>query len=134
MRPSPPLCLGERLAKVGASAMIDISDGSLADVAHIAESSKLGISVEINSLPLHPDLARLSECVEIDPFEVAAISGEEFELVFTISPEDLGTAREIAEGFGTKITVIGDVKDGDGLEICRAGAPVRFDYLGWRHF
>jgi thiamine-monophosphate kinase len=134
MRPSPPLGLGERLAKVGASAMIDISDGFLADVAHIAESSKLGISVEINSLPLHPDLSRLSECVEIDPFEVAAISGEEFELVFTISPADLGTAREIAEGFGTKITVIGDVKDGDGLEICRAGAPVRLDYLGWRHF
>lgn len=134
MRPYPPLGIGEMMAKIGATAMIDISDGLLADIAHIAESSNLGITIDVTSLPLHPDLVRLSELAEIDPFEIAAISGEEFELVFTIPPTSVETAREIAQVFATKITVIGEAEAGNGLEVFRAGVPARFDYLGWRHF
>ncbi len=134
MRPSPPLGLGEKLAGIGVSSMIDISDGLLADASHIAEASGVEIVIYLDKLPIHPTLLKLAETVDIDSGRIAAVSGEEFELIAVIPEDYISSARKAAEEMETSITVIGKVFSGDGLKILRHGKPLNFEYLGWRHF
>ena len=134
MRPTPPLGLGEKLAEVGVSAMIDISDGLLADTAHIAETSGVGIIIDLDKLPLHPGLVKLAEILNIDSAQIAPISGEEFELIGTIPAENFAQAREIALKMDSDLTIIGETSSNSGIQKIREGEGVDFDYVGWRHF
>ena len=121
-RPTPRLREAQWLAAHGANAAIDISDGVLADVSHIAAASNVRIRVEIESLPVVND---------VDPRH-AAQSGEEYELVVA-APESLD--REAFEReFGLRLTVMGEVTEGDaGLSATFKGAPVDLT-RGYDHF
>ena len=114
---------GRWLAGRGARAAIDISDGLIADAAHIAAASNVRISLHIDRVPT---LAGL------DP--IAAVqSGEEYELLLTSAiPIDCDTFRD---RFGVGLTDIGDVADGEpGLQLVMNGAPVEMELRGYDHF
>jgi thiamine-monophosphate kinase len=109
------------LAQRGASSAIDISDGLVADLAHIAAASKVCIEIDAEQLP------RVDGVSSIE----AANSGEEYEIVVTAPELDVGGF--ISE-FGLDLTEIGRVVAGSpGVDLLQDGkrisAPPGFDHF-----
>ena len=110
-------------ATPGVHAMMDISDGIGSDLRHILKASGKGAVIDTKSLPLSDELRRTCGRNGWDPVECATGGGEDYELLFTISPE-------AEKGLTIKHHVIGRITGGDTLEW--AGSDE--DYMGFRHF
>lgn len=115
-----------------ANAMIDISDGLLGDAKHIAEASNVGINIETEKLPISARLRKFCETYNYDPVSIFLKSGEEYELLLTISPEMWDEAwRKFNENFKCGLTEIGKVTDGwVGVKV--DGEEPSFE--GYEHF
>lgn len=100
LRPQPRLAEGRRLARAGATAMIDLSDGVATDAAHLARASGVELTVNIDSLPRPPGVDA----------RAAAEGGDDYELLFTIAPERRAKADAAAP-----VTWVGEVGLGSGL-------------------
>ena len=70
-------------------AMIDISDGLSADLHHILEESGCGATLDADAIPIHPDAILRSQSSGRPPLEHALTDGEDFELIFAVSPEQI---------------------------------------------
>lgn len=121
--PTPRLDLCEALHE-HAHAAADVSDGLIADAGHIAEASGLGMSLDLDEMPLSPAAAAW---LDGQPDRAAALlrlatGGDDYEVVaaFPDSPP---------EGF----TPIGEVVFGSGVEARVDGRPVTVAERGWRH-
>lgn len=121
-RPEPRIGAGQWLAAAGATSMIDISDGLIADAAHLAAASGARFRIELDRLPVLPG---------IDPRH-AAQSGEEYELLLTSStPLDVAA---FAAKFGVGLTEIGQVDTGSGQVEARYGGRLISLDAGHDHF
>jgi len=110
------------LAVHGASAAIDISDGLLADLNHVAHASGVRIAVELDTLPVGVGMDAVT----------AASGGEEYELAVT-APEDIEIEAFTRE-FGVPLSRIGVVEAGAaGVDVTYRGARVASP-AGWNHF
>jgi thiamine-monophosphate kinase len=90
-RPRPALAMGLALARAGASAMIDVSDGLAGDAVHLAESSGVGVEVHDAAVPLAPGVAEAAALLALDPLELALGGGEDFVLAAALPrTADLG--------------------------------------------
>ena len=118
-----------------ASASADVSDGLIADVTHIAKASEVGIRLDLEVLPTSAAAqAWLGERVD----EVAALSdlatgGDDYEIVFTAPARHEETLRRLAEAQLVRLTRIGRVEAGSGVEVRHKDAPVAIASPGWRH-
>jgi len=100
------------LAAEGASAMIDVSDGVLADAAHIASASKIECEVDSNRIPVHAAATP----------EQAMTGGEEFELLVTLrGVDEADVTTRFRDRFGLELTRIGQCVGGAGVRLVRAG-------------
>jgi len=131
--PEPRLELGQRLCGV-ARAAIDISDGLLADLGHIAECSGVRINVSAERLPVAPALGR---CV--DPqrmWECIAAGGDDYELAFTAPQSARVRIQEIGDMLELPLTMIGEVVAGEPtVNLYDAnGSPVNLTRSGFDHF
>ncbi len=84
--PSCRMDLSDRIAPL-AHAMIDISDGLASEVRHICARSKVGAELVAEQIPLHPDVAAAARLLGVDPLQWALGGGEDYELLFSIAPE-----------------------------------------------
>ena len=131
--PRPRVALGLRLHGI-ASAAIDISDGLVADLAHICEASGVGAEIEAACLPLS-DPAR--SALADNPALLATVlgGGDDYELVITAGAAETGHLAAMAADLELPITAIGRVTDGGGVVVRGDdGAPLDLASTGWRHF
>lgn len=82
-----------------ANAMIDISDGLGSEVYHICEQSRVGAVVNAAAIPLHQDVRSAAARLGTDPVQLALSGGEDFELLFSISPANLPALAQIEADF-----------------------------------
>ena len=120
-RPIPRLDAAIGLAGRGATAAIDISDGLIADIGHLAAASKVCIEIDLARIP------RLDGISELE----AASSGEEYEIVVTAPAIDV---EEFTSEFGLALTEIGRVVAGhSGVELLKDGKQITLP-PGFDHF
>ncbi|GAA1983872.1 thiamine-phosphate kinase [Amycolatopsis minnesotensis] len=81
--PEPEYAAGPAAAKAGATAMIDVSDGLLADLGHIAESSEVGIDVRTERIEVHQRLVEVGKALGADPMAWVLTGGEDHALAAT---------------------------------------------------
>jgi thiamine-monophosphate kinase len=125
IEPTPRLAAGRALASHGARAMIDISDGLGADAGHLAGASGVRLQIEAEALPLAEGVAALAVAAGRDALELAASGGEDYELLAAIPAERFdAAAAAVEEQEGSRLTQIGEVLAGDGVEIRLPGGAL----------
>jgi thiamine-monophosphate kinase len=131
--PEPRTALGPRLAGI-AHAMLDVSDGLLADLGHICEVSGVGAEVEIAALPISLPARCLAAADPELPVRLAS-GGDDYELLFTASPDASETLGGLSAELGLPITKIGEVNGGSRVRLLDAkGKELRVEAAGYRHF
>jgi thiamine-monophosphate kinase len=131
--PRPRLALGQRLVGT-ARAMMDISDGLVADLDHICEASGVGAVVEAARLPLSP-AARAAIAADASRLKSALVAGDDYELLFTAPAEAAGRIAAIAREAALPVTAIGCIERGEGVRVIdEKGAPISVTDGGYRHF
>lgn len=117
--------------KVVPTSMIDVSDGLASELLHLGHQSKVGIKVFEDKIPI--DSATFETAVEfnIDPVTCALNGGEDYELLFTISPDDHEKLKNHPD-----IHFIGHVHDNplQHVLITKGGNIVPLKAQGWDHF
>jgi thiamine-monophosphate kinase len=121
-RPHPPYRCGPEAADLGATSMIDISDGLAADLNHVADASGVLIDIETARLPGDPALRSAAALLGADWLRWVLTGGEDHALAATFPP-------------GTSLpghwSVIGTVRPGHGVTLNSRPAEGR---SGWDHF
>jgi thiamine-monophosphate kinase len=128
----PEACkdLGRKLlaGKIKPTSMIDISDGLSSDLMHICEASETGSKIFAKRIPIHPETIKLADQLRISPMVAALSGGEDYEILFTISPEDSIPIQSI-EGV-TVIGVMTDKSDGHLIEL-KDKTTILMEAQGW---
>lgn len=105
-RPISRVDLGVALRQQ-ASAAIDLSDGLLADLGHICQASGVSAAIHTNALPCYPELVQIFG--QQRAHELALAGGDDYELCFTVAPEQLRNVIKLGEDLECPLTVIGEV-------------------------
>jgi thiamine-monophosphate kinase len=134
LRFEPRLAEAARLQKLrGVTAMIDISDGLSTDLKHLCSAGDVGAVVEADDVPISDDARALSEQTRTEPLQHALHDGEDFELLFTVSPE-AWAAIPARWDLPTPLHPIGRIVATDkGVMLCRNGALTSLAPGGFEH-
>lgn len=121
-RPHPPYGAGLAAAEAGATSLIDISDGLLAEAGHLAAASAVAIDVRSSAFDIPEPLRAVGAALGADPLQFVLAGGDDHALLGTFPdvasvPEGWDVVGEVRDGVG--VTVDGDVHDGPA---------------GWTHF
>lgn len=129
--PSPRVSTG--LALVGlARAAIDISDGLMADLAHVAKQSGCAAVIELEALPMSQAL--LDSMGLERSRELALFGGDDYELCFTAAVENHAAIEALAGGAEINLTRVGRLQAGQGVELKLDGRDCAIADRGYRHF
>jgi thiamine-monophosphate kinase len=121
-RPVVPYRAGPAGAALGATSMIDVSDGLLADVGHVADASGVGIDIRRDAFEITQAMVDASSALGVDPYSWVLSGGDDHPLVATF-PAGTTLPREWR--------VIGRVVDGSGVTV---DGRTPTGVLGWDHF
>lgn len=131
-RPQPRVAAGLAL-RGRATACIDVSDGLLADLAHVCTAS--GVAAELDAVMLPLSSALLGAFDEATAQQLALTGGDDYELCFTVPPSRASEVQADLSRLGCGATRIGRVVDGAGVRV-RApdGSWMATERAGWDHF
>jgi thiamine-monophosphate kinase len=118
-------------------AMIDTSDGFLADLGHLCEESSVGAVLVQEKLPLNDDLRRAAELLNQNPFELVLRESDDYELILTCSQDSIDKIKSIlAEISDAPVTEVGHITEARGeiKLILPDGRESHLQPTGWDHF
>ncbi|SCL51901.1 thiamine-phosphate kinase [Micromonospora citrea] len=121
-RPEVPYAAGPHAARLGATSMIDVSDGLVADLGHVAKASGVAVDVRRDAFEVPRQMRDAAQALGVDPYSWLLAGGEDHALAATFPPAvalppDWRAVGRVTEGSG--VTVDGRPYDGPG---------------GWDHF
>ncbi|MEM9887769.1 MAG: thiamine-phosphate kinase [Bacteroidota bacterium] len=123
----------EQFAKSGLvpTSMIDVSDGVASEIFHICKASGVGAYIEESGVPIHPEAQQMAIKFNLDPITCALSGGEDYELLFSINPNDLEKVKYLAD-----IYIMGEiVAPDDGIKLHTTGGNIHpLKAQGWKHF
>ena len=134
LRPEPRVGWGivlgeERLA----TAMIDLSDGLSSDLNRLCAASEVGALIDSALLPIDNRVVDLCGRRALDPLQLALHGGEDFELLFTVKPENIARLPKRVDG--VEIKRIGEIiKATEGVKISEGSRIWDLKPGGWKHF
>lgn len=136
LRPEPRLLM-RKLLRHYASAALDISDGFLADAAHLARASGVGVRLSIEDVPLSKaTLIWLEGQADIlQGYERLLSGGDDYELLFTAHPKYANALSEQAKSLGQNIHKVGEIIKTDKPSVTSYfhGDAVTFKKTGYKH-
>jgi thiamine-monophosphate kinase len=121
-RPVVPYGAGEEARAAGATALVDVSDGLVADVGHVAAASRVAVDLRTDAFTVDEPLQAVGAALGVDPLTFVLGGGDDHPLVATFPPD-----TALPAGW----TVVGSVGEGEGVTV--DGATYDGD-PGWRHF
>ncbi|MDH4164939.1 MAG: thiamine-phosphate kinase [Gammaproteobacteria bacterium] len=130
LRAEPRLALGHALRGLATAAM-DVSDGLLGDLGKLARSSGLGACIDLERLPVAPELAAYPAA---EQERLVLHGGDDYELLFTLPADRFGHIPGLAAAGGCSLQCIGSMVQGEGVECRRNGARVNAAGKGYDHF
>jgi len=130
-RPTPRVQEGQILIQQGVKTAIDISDGLVADLDHICQSSKVSAKINMEQVPVHPLVtANFSHYREL-----ALYGGEDYELLFTADEATIARAKR---ALNCPVTVIGSIAEKElptrVTVLDNNGNIIPYKKGGWEHF
>ena len=131
-QPQPRVCLGLALRGL-ATAAIDVSDGLVADVEHIAQASRVHVIIDWESVPLSEAAERHRQHPLVQ--RCALSGGDDYELAFTVRPGVANQLRSHAQRVGVALTRVGRIEQGSWVSVRdRIGGRINLSESGFDHF
>lgn len=139
--PSPKVALAKKLAGLRIlTSMIDVSDGFLADLGHIADESNVGYKVDAKKLPVEKNLFEAAGKIGANALDLALSGGEDYELIFTVRAGKISAFEKYVGKTKDKMTRVGVITSnkrerivlnagGNKAKVRRSG----FDHFGAKH-
>ncbi|SCG37418.1 thiamine-phosphate kinase [Micromonospora inositola] len=121
-RPEVPYPAGPEAAGLGATAMIDVSDGLLADLGHVAKASRVAVDLRRDAFEVPRQMRDAAQALGVDPYSWILTGGDDHALAATFPP---------AVALPERWRPIGRVTEGAGVTV--DGVPYAGP-VGWDHF
>jgi thiamine-monophosphate kinase len=131
-RPTPRIKEGLEIRSI-ATACIDISDGLVADLEHLCRSSSISADVEVENLPVHPEVKKYYPEQYKD---FALFGGDDYELCFTVPESKNLIMGELIESESVNAVMIGRIIEGNGSgpRVLLNGGVCKSKKIGYEHF
>jgi thiamine-monophosphate kinase len=132
-QPEPPVVFGSRFLTDLASAAIDVSDGLIADLGHVASASHVKIDLDAETIPRSKALCALWG--EGEGATVRAVTaGDDYQIAFTARPAADAEILAAAARAAISVSRIGTVRAGEGVVLHHQGRVLAAPKPGYRHF
>lgn len=118
-------------AGIKPTAMIDISDGLASEINHICDQSNVGAVIDEKMVPIDHSSEMMAFKFKLDPIICALNGGEDYELLFTVNPENLEELKQLPG-----IYIIGEIRtEAEGVKLQTSGGNIYpITAQGWNHF
>jgi thiamine-monophosphate kinase len=134
LTPQPQVVAGPLLAKLGSTSMNDISDGLASEINEIASASQVGMRIYGDEIPFSEELVEGARWLGKSALEYALYGGEDYQLVFTIDPEQFKLIAQV--DMKIRLTVVGEVTEQSQgvLLVAGDGSTCALKAKGYNHF